>query len=113
MTSASQDVASGSAVDSTPRKPGKAAFLANVRMRERRMKLIAEGGPNPLREFDGFVANGVAFEERDLHPYPLNPLAKKGSFFAGLDPLRALKVLLFDRDADVIVSVFESNIFFI
>jgi len=94
-------------------QPLKVVFLPNVRMRERRMSLIAEGGPDPRREAEDFAKNGIAFHERDLHIYPFNPLAKKGTFFAGFDPLRALKVLLFDRDADVIVSVFESNVFFI
>jgi len=91
----------------------KVVFLPNVRMRERRANLIAQGGPDPLRELNGFVENGVTPGERDLHSFPFNPLAKKGSFLAGLDPLRALKVLVFDRKADVIVSVFESNIFFV
>lgn len=91
----------------------RVVFLPNVRMTERREKLIAEGGPDPRRESEGFSANGIHVRERDLHPFPLNPLAKKGSFLAGFDPLRALKVLLFERNADMIVSVFESNVFFI
>jgi len=95
-----------------PRSP-RVVFLPNVRMTERRAKLIAEGGPDPRRESKGFSANGIHVRERDLHPFPLNPMAKKGSFLAGFDPLRALKVLLFERNADVIVSVFESNVFFI
>jgi glycosyltransferase involved in cell wall biosynthesis len=91
----------------------KVVFLPNVKMANKRANIIIEDGPNPLREIQGFAKNGVSFFERDLHSFPLNLLANKGSFLAGLDPLRALKVLLFDRHADVIVSVFESNIFFI
>lgn len=93
--------------------PVKIVFLPNVKMANKRASVFTEDGPNPLREIHGFTKNGVSFFERDLHSFPLNPLAKKGSFLAGLDPLRALKVLLFDRHADVIVSVFESNVFFI
>ncbi len=82
-------------------------------MGTKRAALITEGGPDPLRESNGFQQNGVRPSERDLHAFPWNPLVKKGSLLAGLDLLRALKVLLFDRKADVIVSVFESNVFFI
>lgn len=94
-------------------KPVNAVFLPNVKMRKKRSSLLAEAGPDPVRKIQGFTENGVAFFERDLHAFPLNPLARKGSFLAGFDPFRALKVLLFDRNADVIVSVFESNIFFV
>jgi glycosyltransferase involved in cell wall biosynthesis len=90
-----------------------AVFLPNVRMGPRRIALVEEGGPNPAREACGFKQYGVKQIERDLHTFPWNPLAKKGTLLAGLDLLRALKVLLFDRRADVIVSVFESNVFFV
>jgi glycosyltransferase involved in cell wall biosynthesis len=104
------EIGSGGAKDS---QSVKVVFLPNVKMANKRASLAAEAGPNPLREIHGFRENGVTPYERDLHSFPLNPLAKKGSFLAGLDPLRALKVLIFDRHADVIVSVFESNIFFV
>jgi glycosyltransferase involved in cell wall biosynthesis len=94
-------------------RPVKAVFLPNVRMGVKRAALIAEDGPSPLREERGFEQHGVMRNERDLHSFPWNPLVKKGSLLAGLDLLRALKVLLFDRKADVIVSVFESNVFFV
>ena len=94
-------------------RPIAAVFLPNVKMGAKRAALVAEGGPDPFREQHGFKQNGVLCRERDLHSFPWNPLVKKGSLLAGLDLLRALKVLLFDRKADVIVSVFESNVFFI
>jgi glycosyltransferase involved in cell wall biosynthesis len=40
---------------------------------------------------------------------PWNPLDRGNPFLRGIDPLRALRVLMRHRDADVIVSVFESN----
>jgi glycosyltransferase involved in cell wall biosynthesis len=40
---------------------------------------------------------------------PWNPFGGSNPVLCALDPLRALRVLLRHRDADVIVSVFESN----
>ncbi|HAB65666.1 MAG TPA: hypothetical protein DCE49_16095 [Pseudomonas sp.] len=101
----------------TPRnateRPLTAVFLPNVKMSRKRAAITAEGGPDQLREARGFARHGVEVRERDLHDFPWNPLARRGTLLAGLDLLRALKVLLLDRKADVIVSVFESNVFFI
>lgn len=94
-------------------RPVEVVFLPNVKMSVKRAAVIAEQGPDPLREFRGFKGNGVNPGERDLHNFPWNPLAKKGSLLAGLDLLRAVKVLLFDRNADIIVSCCESNVFFV
>lgn len=94
-------------------RPVNVVFLPNVRMGIKRAAITAEGGPSQLREKRGFEKNGVMRTGRDLHSFPWNPLVKKGTLLAGLDLLRALKVLLFDRKADVIVSVFESNVFFV
>jgi len=88
-------------------------FLPNVKMQSKRAAVAAEDGPNPGREGGGIEQYGVNGIERDLHAFPWNPLVNKGSLLAGLDLLRAVKVLLFDRKADVIVSVFESNVFFV
>ncbi len=43
------------------------------------------------------------------HDPPWNPLGRKNPFLRAIDPLRALRVMLFHRDADVVVSVFECN----
>lgn len=88
-------------------------FLPNVKMSVKRTAVLAEEGPDARRGEEIFQDLGVSSKERDLHSFPWNPLAKKGTLLAGLDFLRALKVLLCDRKADVIVSVFESNVFFI
>jgi len=94
-------------------RPISVVFLPNVRMGPKRAALVAEDGPNQGREGGGTEQYGVVTRERDLHAFPWNPLANKGTLWAGLDLLRALKVLLFDRKADVIVSVFESNVLFV
>jgi glycosyltransferase involved in cell wall biosynthesis len=85
-----------------------ALFLPNVR--QRGASRSAGHGPDRERERSCFAAHGIVQANRDLHPFPLNPLARHGTFYAGFDLLRALRVLLFDRRADVIVSVFESNV---
>jgi glycosyltransferase involved in cell wall biosynthesis len=69
-----------------------------------------EPGPDPGLFRRGLEARGVRVRERRLHGFPLNPLAGRGTFYAGFDPARALRVLLAERDADVVVSVGESNI---
>lgn len=88
-------------------------FLPNVKMQPKRAAVVAEDGPDSGGKNGGIAQYGVQGIERDLHAFPWNPLANKGSLYAGLDLLRALKVLLFDRKADVIVSVFESNVLFV
>lgn len=96
-----------------PRPPLRVVFLPNVRMKEKRGRFQPGTGPNPQREIDGFITHGVIPVERDLNRWPWNPLAGKGAFFAGFDPLRAFVVMIRERHADIIVSTFESNIFLI
>jgi glycosyltransferase involved in cell wall biosynthesis len=55
--------------------------------------------------------HGVVLELRDRNQFPLNPLGRRHLFYAGLDPWRALRILLRDRDADVVVCVFENTAF--
>ena len=50
---------------------------------------------------------------RDRNRFPWNPFAKRHVFFAGLDPVRALRILCFDRNADVVLCVFENTAFFL
>lgn len=44
-------------------------------------------------------------------PFPWNPLARKGTLLAGMDPLRTLRVLLACRRFDVLVSIAVSPAF--
>lgn len=91
----------------------KIVYLPNVRQREKRAAYRPGEAPD-LFFFEKEEANcNIRRIERDLHAFPWNPLASKGAFYAGFDLFRALKVLLLDRDADVVVSVFESNAFFV
>lgn len=107
------DRAASGHADNGAQRPVSVVFLPNVRMQPKRAAVVAEDGPNQEREGEGIEQYGVVGKERDLHGFPWNPLANKGAMWAGLDLLRALKVLLFDRKAEVIVSVFESNALFV
>lgn len=99
-------------MEPAPRKL-KVVMLPNVRQTEKVAAWRPGHGPDPERGRADYEAAGVQLVERDLNLLPWNPLARRGSFWAGFDPLRALRVLLLDRDADVVVSVFESNAFLI
>ena len=67
-------------------------------------------GPDPRLLRDGLTARGFTFQRSDLSRFPFNPLARKGTFYAGFDPLRALRILVLHRDADFIIPVGESSI---
>jgi glycosyltransferase involved in cell wall biosynthesis len=69
-----------------------------------------EAGSNPHLLQTCLAAEGFIVKRRELNGIKLNPLAKCGTFYAGFDVVRATLVLLWDRKADVIVSVGESNI---
>ncbi len=66
-------------------------------------------GPDPLLS-NGLTARGFTVQSSPLSRFPLNPLARRGTFYAGFDPIRALRVLIWHRKADFIVSVGESNV---
>ena len=66
--------------------------------------------PDPRLLVDGLARHGFAALVEKLNGLPLNPLAGRGTFYAGFDVVRALRVLLFRRDVDVVVSIGESNI---
>lgn len=59
------------------------------------------------------VAMGHEIRVINPFPWPFNPLEKKNPFLRGLDFVRALYVLLFCRRAECIVSIMDSNAFFI
>ncbi|MDE2007152.1 MAG: glycosyltransferase family 4 protein, partial [Rhodospirillales bacterium] len=55
------------------------------------------------------AGHGIDLIERDPLAPPLNPWGRSHPLFAGLDPVRGLGVLLAERSADLIVSIFESG----
>ncbi|MCW3476928.1 glycosyltransferase family 4 protein [Limobrevibacterium gyesilva] len=65
--------------------------------------------PDPGRLHRLLAERGIDFVVVDPLPSPYNPWGRAHPFFAGLDPLRALIVLLRHRSADLVISVFESG----
>jgi glycosyltransferase involved in cell wall biosynthesis len=69
--------------------------------------------PDPGRERRILAEHGVDAILYDRGQFPWNPFARAHPFYAGLDPLRALRILLFERDADLVLCIFESTAFFL
>ena len=84
--------------------------LPNRRQKEVLDNYVPGTGPDPHIRMTMMAAHGVHWRFRDLHRFPLNPLAGRGTFYAGLDPIRALSVLLFERRIDLICCGYESGI---
>jgi glycosyltransferase involved in cell wall biosynthesis len=54
------------------------------------------------------AAHGIDYRRLDINHWPWNPFARAHPLFQAIDPLRALHVLLFERQADVVLCYFES-----
>jgi glycosyltransferase involved in cell wall biosynthesis len=85
-----------------------------ITLPNRRQKEVLEGfipgtGPDPYRGMRELAKHGIKTRTVDLLDFPLNPLARRGTFYAGIDPLRAMKVLLSERKIDAICCGFESG----
>ena len=96
--------------ETPPPRPLRVLFLPNVQQAPRWRTPPGTAPENPRQQRDLFRARGIIQVVRDLYDPPLNPWCRKHPFFAGFDPVRAFRVLLFDRSCDAIVSVFETNI---
>jgi glycosyltransferase involved in cell wall biosynthesis len=66
-------------------------------------------GPDPGRLSALMQARGITLVVKDPLEPPLNPWGRRHPFFAGIDPARALSVMLRERSADVVISVFETG----
>ena len=102
---------------SSPERPGivgtdrkTVLFLSGRRPDRGRAPFVAGTEPDPNLLATGLAAAGFEVRSRPVHGFPCNPLAGFGTFHAGFDPLRALRVLLFDRRVDAVVSVGESSV---
>ena len=63
--------------------------------------------PDPFEIYRCMAASGIDTVLIDPGRRPLNPFAGGATLLEALDPLRALRVLLTERRADIVVSVFE------
>lgn len=91
----------------------RALVLTNSRQAGRFEKHLPGADPDPWREYRLAADHGMLQLLRDRNPSPWNPFAKRHVFFAGLDPLRALRILCFDRKADIVLCVFENTALFL
>lgn len=87
----------------------KTVVLTNTRQSGRFTAYTPDGGPDPNLEYSYLRDCGIDQSLRDRGLFPLNPFARSHVLFAGIDPLRALRVLLFDRNVDAVLCVFEST----
>ena len=65
--------------------------------------------PDPDRLRQLLAERGIDMIVLDPLAPPYNPWGRGNPFFAGLDPMRALTVLLSYRSTDLVISVFESG----
>jgi len=65
--------------------------------------------PNPLELIEGFTANGIDLVNYDPGTGLLNPFAKHSTLLQGADILRALRVMLTERQADLVISIHEGG----
>ena len=63
--------------------------------------------PNPFEIYERMAQQGIDTLLIDPGRRPLNPFAGGSTLLEALDPLRALRVLLTERRADFIISIFE------
>jgi glycosyltransferase involved in cell wall biosynthesis len=83
--------------------------LTNTRQSGRFATHVPDHAPDPSLEYKYLAEHGVDQHLRDLNNFPLNPWARSNTLFAGIDVVRALRVLLFDRKIDAVLCVFEST----
>lgn len=87
--------------------------LTNTRQAGRFSSYVPDRGPNPALEYVYLRENGIDQHLRDRMRFPLNPLERLDILYAGIDPLRALRVLLHDRHVDAVLCVYENTAPFI
>jgi glycosyltransferase involved in cell wall biosynthesis len=85
-------------------------FLSNARQAAGDAAYVPGESHDPYLLASGLAAQGFRVKSMRPNDVPINPLANRGTFFAGFDPVRALRVLFLERDVDIVVSVGESNI---
>jgi len=83
--------------------------LPNRRQKDRLQNYIPGTEPDPHREQRELLKHGIRTRTIDLLTFPFNPLARHGTFYAGIDPLRSMRVLLAERRIDAICCGFESG----
>lgn len=70
---------------------------------------VPDERPNPFDFWRMLAQHGVDVDIMDPTPWPLNPLARWHPFYRSLDAYRALKVLLYRRDYDLLISAGDGS----
>ena len=68
---------------------------------------IPDSGPDPMPFFNALKKHGVECKIIDPYKRPWNPFAGKDTLLQSIDLLRALRIIFKERDADMVISVFE------
>ena len=87
----------------------RAILLPPTSTRRQRQDYRPGMGPDPGDLARLLAENGIDLVVTDPAGRPANPLAGRGSVLESLDPLRALRILVFERKADIVISVFEGG----
>lgn len=85
----------------------RAVFLPPMAWKPELNSYIQGESPDPFQLYAELRKQGIDASVSDPFPRPWNPFAGKDTLFESLDPLRALKWVLRQRRADILVSVFE------
>ena len=65
-------------------------------------------GEDRERPYRILRSRGISTRRIDIHRWPVNPAARAHPLWRAIDPVRALRVLLFARSTDVVLCFFES-----
>jgi glycosyltransferase involved in cell wall biosynthesis len=87
----------------------RTVVLTNTRQAGRFSSYVPDHRPNPALEYLYLRENGIDQHLRDRMRFPLNPLERLDILYAGIDPLRALSVLVRDRHVDAVLCVYENT----
>ncbi len=85
----------------------RAIFLPPMAWQPERDAFRDGAAPDPFELDRHLAVHGIDTTLIDPGRRPRNPLAGRGTVLESLDPMRALRVMLAERQADIVVSVFE------
>ncbi len=71
--------------------------------------LPSEAEPDREKTYRLLAPRGFSFVRLNPFGWPWNPFAKSHPLLGGIDPLRAFRVLLFHRRANIVLCFFESS----
>ena len=107
MSASDAAVAIGGAASPVPPRRLRAVLLPTPAWGPERAAYQSGAGPDPLALDRHLAARGIDVVLLDPGRRPLNPLAGRGTLLESFDPIRALRLMLSERRADIVVSIFE------